>query len=329
MVTGAGFAINTIEAKGFRRRLSADVFKSFYWAGRGFFKMRRLVREFAPTVVVGCGGAVSAPVVLAASWAGVPVVVQEQNVIPGLTNRLVGRVATLIAASFEGSRRYFPRRKRVVVTGNPVRRTHLGLNRAAAAKKLGLDAGRRTVLVLGGTLGAQAINRAAVEAYDAWRDERTLQVIHITGEANLSDVSAALERLRRPSDDLLYQAIPYADEIGLFYAAADLVIARAGASTCSELAVWNKPAVLVPYPHATRAHQDANAQVVSDAGGAHVMRNEDLSGRILAQTTAALLADAKTLDRMRLGMKAVARPDAAAKLAGLVEEVSLEDESTD
>lgn len=329
MVSRAGYAVSTIQAKGFRRKISLDFFKSGWWAAKGFFQARDLMRRFLPHVVVGCGGAVTAPVALAAFVRRVPTVIQEQNVIPGLTNRLLGKVARVIAVSFDETKPFFPRRKRVVVTGNPIRRIFLEVPRFEAIRELELDPARKTLVVLGGSLGAQVINEATLDAYASLRHLDTLQIVHITGERNFDDVSQKLSRLKSPDDKLIYKVIPYSDQIWLIYSAADLVLARAGASTVTELTALGKPALLVPYPYAPRAHQEKNARILEAQGGAKVIRNEELKGETVVEAIKRYLYEERELEKMRMGMRALAKPQAGKNLAKLVSEAALDEKSTE
>lgn len=287
------------------------------------------MRRFLPHVVIGCGGAVTAPVVLAAFARRVPTVIQEQNVIPGLTNRLLGKVVRAIAVSFEESKSFFPRRKRVIVTGNPIRRIFLEASRLEAIEKLKLDPARKTLVILGGSLGAQVINEAALDAYPSLCQLDTLQIVHITGEKNFDNVSRKLSKLKGSHDKLIYEVIPYSDEIWLIYSAADLVLARAGASTVTELIALGKPALLVPYPYAPRAHQEKNARILEAQGGAKVIPNDDLKGETVVEAVKRYLYEESELEKMRMGMRALAKPQAARNLARLVNEVALDEKSTE
>lgn len=282
-----------------------------------------------PHVVVGCGGAISAPVVLAAKVRRIPTVVQEQNVVPGLTNRLLGKVANLVAISFHESRSFFPKRKKVVVTGNPIRRLFLGIPRSEAIEKLGLDPKRKTLVILGGSLGAQAINETMLQAYSSLRHLDKLQVVHITGKKGFDEVSQKLSQIKSSSDKLIYKVLLYSNQVGLIYSAADLVLSRAGASTVSELTAWGKPAILVPYPHAPQDHQERNAQILKAQGGSKIIRNQDLKSGTVLEVVERYLFNEHALEKMRVSMRSLAKPEAGKNLAKLVSEVAMDEKSTE
>lgn len=270
------------------------------------------------------GGYVSLPLALAAWRTGTPYVVHEQNAIPGLANRIAARRAAAVAVTFPSSVTRLGRRVPVQVTGNPVRP---GLadtgpeGRAAAAALFGLDPRRRTLLVFGGSQGAQRINAAVAGSLGRWRAPEDLQILHATGlgraEQAASDLAAAAGAAGSGNTPLV-RAVEFIDRMDLAYAAADVVVARSGASTIAELTVLGLPSVLVPYPHATADHQMANACDLTAAGAATVVADADLDGAALVAAAEPLLYD----DAVRLEMAAAARrfgrPDAAARVAAMI-----------
>jgi UDP-N-acetylglucosamine--N-acetylmuramyl-(pentapeptide) pyrophosphoryl-undecaprenol N-acetylglucosamine transferase len=274
-------------------------------------------------VVVGMGGYVSAPAVLAARRAGVPIVLHEQNAVPGLANRLLSPLAEAVALSFPG--RAFSRRRRVAVTGNPVREEILRVpaERETMAKEgrdeLGLAEDRSTVLIFGGSQGALHIDRAAIGACYLLRARSTLQVVLITGPAHLAAVRRAMPQA---AGELLVRPVGYLQRMELAYACADLAVCRAGATTVAELTVCGIPALLIPYPHATGRHQEANARALHRAGAAAVMPDEQLSAESLAGRIAGMMDDDERLRATTERSLALGRPDAAERLADLVIEVS-------
>lgn len=278
IVTAEGFACEDIPARGMPRRLSPAVFTFLYDQARGQFAARALLRCLRPAAVVGMGGYISFPVITSARLAGIPTIIHEQNVIPGLANRMIARFVDRIAVSFPESVRYFPRRT-TIVTGNPVRRSLFGIDRAEALLRLHLAAGRFTILVFGGSQGAAAINTAAVEAWGRLpADVRgRVQCIHVAGAGDHDRVAALYRENNIPG-----VVVPYLMNIGEAYAAADLVISRAGATTVAELGALGVPAVLVPYPHATADHQAHNARVLAATGQASVITESDLTAEALA-----------------------------------------------
>jgi UDP-N-acetylglucosamine--N-acetylmuramyl-(pentapeptide) pyrophosphoryl-undecaprenol N-acetylglucosamine transferase len=256
--------------------------------------------------VIGVGGYASGPVVLMARMRGVPTAICEQNSIPGLTNKMLGRVARAVFLSFDMSRRYFKPRK-IVMSGNPVRRPMLHKLLAAAATRPA--AATRSVLVCGGSLGAVAVNDVAAQALIELARETPLRIVHQTGEKGLE---ATVARYRAAGIDA--DVRPFIQEMATAYQDADVIVSRAGATTVAELAIAGKPAILVPYPFAADNHQELNAQEMAEAGAALMFRQDALTPAILAEELRKLLDDGERRGRMGSAMKALARPGAAATI---------------
>ena len=281
-VPEAGFALDLLPILPLSRRLAAETLKAPFAAVNGTFAARRLLREHRFDVVCGMGGYVTLPVALAARMEGVPVVLHEQNAVPGIANRLAARVASRIAVGVDAAAAAFPP-DRTTVVGNPVRPELARLDRAAlhdeAVAAFGLDPGRRTLFVFGGSQGARRINQAVVEATAHWPDPAAVQVLHACGRRDEADVRAAWAGADPDGRGLLVRIVPFVDRMDLAYAAADLAMTRAGAITVAELTAAGMPAVMVPLPHATADHQAANARAVAAAGGAVVVDDAALDGR--------------------------------------------------
>ncbi|MDK2930123.1 MAG: UDP-N-acetylglucosamine--N-acetylmuramyl-(pentapeptide) pyrophosphoryl-undecaprenol [Bacillota bacterium] len=315
-----GFHLSTIEVAGFRRRLSPDTLLTAFRACKGFIQSLAILRREKPDVVVGTGGYVSGPVVLAAWMLGIPTLIHEQNALPGVTTRVLSRVASAMAVTYPESARYLARKSRVVVTGNPVRKSILTADRREGARAMGLDPGRPTLLVFGGSQGARAINEAMVAALpDLLARRGDLQVIHQTGRRDHAWVVAELEargvdRKRLPR--LVVE--PYLYEMDMAMACADLVVSRAGAISIAEITARGLPAVLIPFPGAAEGHQERNARALEAAGAAVVILQSELRGDVLRDTVEELLDDGARLERMSRSSRSLGRPDAADALADLV-----------
>lgn len=323
LVAEAGFEFLTVPARPFVRRVSWEAVKAPYVALRAMTVARQAVR--GADVVVGMGGYVSVSAVMAARRERVPTLLHEQNAIPGLANRALARMARAVALAFRDARRYFPRRLRMEVTGNPVRPDILRVagERDALAKEarevLDLEEGRRTVVVFGGSQGALHIDRAAVGACRLMWARADLQMVLITGPAHLETIGRAL-----PSapGGLMVRLFGYLDRMELAYACADLVVCRSGATTIAEVTSCGLPSLQVPYPYATRRHQEANARALQRAGGASVLLDEQLSSESLATRIEGLIDHQERLQAMAERARAFGRPDAGDRLADLVEEVA-------
>jgi UDP-N-acetylglucosamine--N-acetylmuramyl-(pentapeptide) pyrophosphoryl-undecaprenol N-acetylglucosamine transferase len=272
---------------------------------KGLFQSISIIREVSPLVVLGVGGYAAGPVCLASRVLGIPTAIHEQNSYPGLTNRLLARVVDRVLISYEESRDHF-RSARTVLTGNPVREELL-----LEQKTDGITSETFTVLVLGGSQGAQAVNQAFVEALIRLRKrDLTPFVIHQTGRADYANVQGQYRKNRLKGE--LY---PFIEEMGKAYGRAQLVVSRAGATTLSELAALGKASILIPYPYAANQHQDTNARVLERAGGAIVRLQEDLTGEELAGDIARLMKHPDRLSAMGRAAKSMGRPDAAHRIA--------------
>jgi len=314
VVPESGFRIRYIMTRGFPRRAwwrwPAALFSNVV----GFFQAIAVVASERPDVVLGTGGYVSGPVSLAARLLGRPLLLQEQNSIPGLANRWLSRIADEVHLSFLEARSYFPRRDHLKVTGNPIREYILSGDRATALREFGLAAGRPTVFVFGGSRGAHRINEAALEAMRRLNGRVDVQFILQTGREDFEWARTTVEREQLPA-----RVVPFLQRIHMAYAAADLVVCRSGAMTLAEIAACGTPAILVPYPHAAHDHQVVNAGNLVDRGAAAMILDRELTGERLANEIAHWLSDRQALSRMSANARKFARPDAAERLVRSLE----------
>ena len=255
-----------------------SVLKTFITLPRSLVQSIAMLRQERPHAVVGVGGYASGPVALAAWFLRVPLVIVEPNSYAGLANRVLGRFARKVFVCFPGKDRqgFFPAEKKVL-TGPLVRRGLDQGNGDKALAQFGLEPGRFTVLAMGGSGGAHAINMTIKEAAKELKDVPNLQVLHQTGEKDAADVTDGYRQA-----GVKAAVLPYIHDMAAAYAAADLVVARSGATTVAELAVLGKRAVLVPYPYAADNHQEYNARSLAERGGADVIVQKDLSAAGLA-----------------------------------------------
>jgi UDP-N-acetylglucosamine--N-acetylmuramyl-(pentapeptide) pyrophosphoryl-undecaprenol N-acetylglucosamine transferase len=297
-----GWELELIEVSGLKTVGVLGAIRGLFRLPRALWQARRVVKQFAPDAVIGVGGYASGPVVLMARLRGVPTAICEQNSIPGLTNKILGRVARAVFLSFDESRRFF-KAKKVVMSGNPVRP-------AMVQKLLGAEApasDRVHVLVSGGSQGAVAVNELASQALIALAKTAKLAIVHQTGERDLEPTAA---RYRDANVDATCHA--FIKDMASAYAQADIIIGRAGATTVAELAIAGKPAVFIPYPFAADNHQEINAREMAAAGAALMFRQSELTADKLADALRPLVADRATRTKMGAAMKSLARPNAAA-----------------
>ena len=318
LVPAAGFRFEAVESAPFVRKVSARNLRAPVVVLRSVGRASALVAD--ADVVVGMGGYVCVPVAVAALRARRPLVLHEQNAVPGLANRLLSRPARTVALSFGEAARLLSRRVRTVLTGNPVRAPILSVRsdhdalREQALATFGFDPGRRTLLVFGGSQGALHVNRAVVDAVALMADRADLQVLLLTGPVHHDAVAASLREI----SDVDVRTLPFLERMELAYAAADLVVSRAGATTVAELTVCGLPSILVPYPYATGRHQEANAKALQRAGAATVVMDEALSGAMVSRRVCELLDAPERLGAMRERAAAWGHPDADRRLADVV-----------
>jgi len=278
---------------------------------------RAILQSCGAQVVLGVGGYASFPTVLAAALLRIPTVIHEQNAYPGLANRWLARLVSAVAVSFGAATSFFPS-GRVTVTGNPVRPEIRPGDAAEARRRLGLLPDRFTVLIFGGSQGAHRINLGAMEALPNLTSQRErIQWLHGSGERDLL-------QLRQVYSEAGFEARVEAffQDMAMAYAAADFVIARAGASTIFELAAVGKPALLVPYPYAANDHQRLNAEVLVAAGAAWTVPDAYCDGRRIAASVQSALEKPEVLARMGEQAHRLARPDAAQRIVDLLERVA-------
>ena len=280
-------------------------------AAKGSRQARSLVAEFQPDVLLVTGGYVAGPVVLAASRAGVPIFIYLPDVEPGLAIRRMSRFASVVGVTFPEVAGHFP--GKAVVTGYPVRSEIVAVagQRPLVRRRLGLVADEPVILVFGGSRGARSINQALADALPVLLPHS--QVLHVSGTLDWPDVEARVQTLPQSLRGR-YHVYPYLhDEMPLALAAADLAVARAGASTLGEFPALGLPSILVPYPYSGQ-HQDANAAYLADRGAAVKLADSEL-GTQLAPAILRLLGDPAALDAMAAAAQALARPDAARAIA--------------
>ncbi len=296
LVPAAGYELHTVRVAPLYRDRPAKALRSAWIDTRALFAASRILRRLRPSAVLGAGGYVAGPVGLAAVLQRAPLVLMEADSHLGLTNRLLAPVARRVCLAFPITGREAPRYR---MTGRPVPAP--ASDRAAARRRFQIGENEMCVLVFGGSLGARSINRAAVEAFAGAQ----FRVLHAAGERDLHE-------LRAPGPH--YDLRGYIPDFGEALLASDLVVARSGGSIF-EIAAAGRPAILIPYPHATADHQAANARFMERAGAAIVIPDHELTAARLAQEVGRLLADPVRLATMARASREVARPDAARDIA--------------
>jgi UDP-N-acetylglucosamine--N-acetylmuramyl-(pentapeptide) pyrophosphoryl-undecaprenol N-acetylglucosamine transferase len=307
-----GYAVRAIDVEGIKGRGWRRGLGVISRLPRSFVQSAGIVKRFSPHVVLGVGGYSSGPFCLVSKWRSVPTAIHEQNTFPGLTNRLLCRFVDRVFISFGESRAHF-KGGVIVLTGNPVREDILrGAGRDQA--RVGF-----TILVMGGSQGASAINAAFVDGLEILhREGRALKVIHQTGERDYAGVEQDYQRR-----GLEGEIHPFIQEMAKAYREADLVIGRAGATTLFELAALGKPSILIPYPHAANRHQEKNAMTLVSEGGAEMIDQRQLTGQALAGVIVKYMDHPEDLSRMGERARRMAQPHAARMIVDQLLEMAM------
>ncbi|MEG6585942.1 undecaprenyldiphospho-muramoylpentapeptide beta-N-acetylglucosaminyltransferase [Dendrosporobacter sp. 1207_IL3150] len=311
-----GLPFATIEVRGLAREISlknvATVLKTF----GSLWQSRRLISQFKPDVVIGTGGYVCGPVLLAASLMGIPTMIQEQNVVPGITNRILAKFVDKIAVGYADAAKHFNRSAKVVFTGNPIRPEVLSALREEGMSKLGLDPKKKTILISGGSRGARSINTAMIQVHKHYAGNKNIQLLHVTGKNEYNDIVGNLMQIgidTATAGNIIIK--PYLYDMPNALAATDLAIFRAGAIGLAELTSLGIPSILIPYPYAAENHQEFNARVMEHQGAAVVIKDNELNGEKLTKVVDGLIFDNERLKVMAKASKSLGRPDAAEQIA--------------
>lgn len=295
-------------------------------AGHGLFKIfaslgrfplalsdsLKILKETSPDIVIGLGGYSSGPLLIVASLKGIPTLILEQNVIPGVTNRILSKFVDAVAVNFKSSKEFFPERK-TYITGNPIREGIASGRKEEGIITFGLEDGLFTILVFGGSAGAHTINKAMTGAIRYLIDLKDkIQIIHQTGDKDLDEIKEFYV-----SRDVKTAVLPFIERMAEAYAVSDLVVARAGAGTISEITACGKPSILVPYPYAAKNHQEVNAKILLDEGAAGLILDRELDGKRLASEIRFLIENPERLWRMEKASKRLGITDGTKKVVNI------------
>jgi UDP-N-acetylglucosamine--N-acetylmuramyl-(pentapeptide) pyrophosphoryl-undecaprenol N-acetylglucosamine transferase len=309
VVPKSGFPLALIDVGPLKGQGVLGLLRGLVRLPRALRQSMHVLRKFDPDVVVGVGGYASGPAVLAAALLGIPTAVQEQNALPGATNRALGRIARAVFISFEEARPFFPARTTHLL-GNPIRRAFLDnyLHTKTPGERL-------SILVTGGSQGARGLNSRVADAVELLAPALgpRLRILHQTGTKDLDSVQIRYAKLAQTGIEL--SAAAFIDDMAKAYAEADLLVCRAGATTIAELTVCKKPAILVPFPFAADDHQTVNARSLVQAGAALLLKEAELTGESLAAELRALEGDRSRLVRMSRASGLLGRPEAAREIA--------------
>jgi UDP-N-acetylglucosamine--N-acetylmuramyl-(pentapeptide) pyrophosphoryl-undecaprenol N-acetylglucosamine transferase len=323
-VPAAGYTIKGLWISGLQRRLTADNLMFPFKVISSLYAARKIIKSFKPDVVVGTGGYASGPTLRVASWLGIPTLIQEQNSFPGITNKMLASKAHRICVAYEGMEKFFPASK-IRLTGNPVRKDiEFNTNtKIDAISHFNLNAGRITLLIVGGSLGARTINRSIHEGLSRLADAN-IQVIWQTGKLYANEATKAL--LNYDAKGII--TMPFIKEMDLAYAAADIVVSRAGAIAISELCICGKPSILVPSPNVAEDHQTKNALALSAKGAAILVKDSEAQTQ-LVNSILNLASNKTEQESLSKNISAMAMRNSAGIIAGQIVELALKQNTID
>jgi len=310
-VPQSGYAIKGLWITGIQRKINLENLIFPFKLISSLWNAYRIISKFKPAVVIGTGGFASGPTLFVASLLGIPTLIQEQNSYPGITNKLLSTRADKICVAYDGLERFFPKNK-IIKTGNPVRQDllEIGSKREEGIDLFKLDKAKKTVLVIGGSLGARAINKL-IEKNIEWFDKQNVQVIWQTGKLYI-------EEYKKHSKNQM-QTHAFLNKMDLAYSAADFIITRAGAGSISELAMVGKPTVFIPSPNVTEDHQTKNAMAVVNKNAAVLIKESEIES--FQEVFGALLKDEKKQIEISVNFKQIALPKATVVIADEVEKL--------
>lgn len=316
-VPAAGYKIVGLNISGLQRK---SILKNLSFPFKLFSSVRKskaIIREFKPNVVVGVGGFASGPLLYAATKMGIPALIQEQNSYPGITNKFLAKKAKRICVAYDGMEKYFPKEK-IILTGNPVRQDikNLAGKRERGMEFFGLEASKKTVLVIGGSLGARSINEA-IKSFLPEFEKNKVQLIWQTG----TTFKAVADKAAADYTNCTIRVHDFISKMDYAYAVADVVVSRAGASSVSELCVVDKAAILIPYPFAAEDHQTSNAQALVTHHAAILIKDADVSEK-LPSTLFDLLANDDKRKKLEESILKLAFRDAAEVIASEVASIA-------
>jgi UDP-N-acetylglucosamine--N-acetylmuramyl-(pentapeptide) pyrophosphoryl-undecaprenol N-acetylglucosamine transferase len=304
-VPQAGYKIEGLWIAGLQRKMTFQNAMFPFKLIDSLWKSRKIIKKFKPDVVIGTGGFASGPLLQMANILNIPTVIQEQNSFPGITNKLLSKKANTICVAYENLERFFPKEK-MILTGNPVRQDLIDIEskRAEAIQYFNLDANKKTLLVLGGSLGARRVNQLIEKELSNFLSQN-VQVIWQCGKLYFEDYK------KYNSNDV--QVLAFIDRMDLVYAAADIVISRAGASSVSELCIVGKPVIFIPSPNVAEDHQTKNANSIVDKKGAIMLKESELDEQF-SLVFEALLKDPGKQDLLSKNIKQLALPNATKEI---------------
>lgn len=313
LVPKAGFEFKYVTAKYLRRKISFENVKTIFASIKGVMEAMKIINEFKPDIVVGTGGYVCGPVVLAASFKKIPTMIHEQNVFPGITNKMLSKVVDVIGISFAEAEKYFPEesRKKLVMVGNPVRKDILTADRRKSRTKLNLKPDVILIYSFGGSGGQLSLNEAIIDVIKKYNGQKNIKIIHVTGKKMYDSFMDNVKNIKLENN---IEILDYMYDAATALSASDIVIGSAGAITIAEITVIGVPSILIPKTYTAENHQEYNARALEKEGAAKVILEKDLNGSILIKSIEEIIENKNVLKTMSLNSKRMGNADVENKI---------------
>lgn len=312
LVPRAGYELRTIEAHGINRKISISNIKNMFKTLKGLNEAKKIVKEFKPDIVIGTGGFICGPVLMAAKKYKIPTMVHESNAFPGVATKLLSKRVDTVLVGFEDAKSRLPNAKKIVVTGTPTKIKKVNLSKSQKEKmidELGLDKELPIVLVFGGSQGAKSINSSLIDIIKN-KTNSNYQIIWASGPKQYDVIKENLKELKIDINKIRnVKILPYIYNMEEMMNLADIIISRSGAMTITEIAITGKPAIFIPFPFATENHQEYNAKVLEKIGAAKIILDKNLTGDLLNETIENMAKDKEKLKQMGEIAKSISVPD--------------------
>lgn len=326
IVPQKGYQFQGLTSRQLPRRISWQIFSAFFYNLKAFINALKIIYNFKADLVIGTGGFAAGPVVMAAVLLGRKTIIHEQNAYPGITNKLLALFVDYVFLNFSEAEKHLKAKKaKIKLTGNPVRKEIIAAEPENAYKFLNLDKNLKTLLITGGSQGAETINKNLIKIYQHAAENNEFQIVHLTGKKNYDQVIRSLKENDIDPDNRLIKVIAYLNEMEYALTAADLVISRAGATALSEITLCGIPSILIPLASAAEGHQLYNAKTLENKGAAIIIREEELAEQILLEKILTLFNDQSKLEKMSKAAKSLANEDSLKKIITLIDNIVTKD----
>ena len=312
LVPRAGYKLETINAHGLERKITIENFKNLYATYKSIDEAKKIIKEFKPDILIGTGGYICVPTVIAAKKMNIPVILHESNAFPGIAVKLFKKKADKILVGFKEAKERLDNRENVIVTGNPIKLKKLEYDENKKEKikiELGLKPNIPVVLVFGGSQGAQSINRSFIEII-VNKKNKDYQIMWAVGPEQYNKIKAELNKVNVNIEKIdNAKIVPYIYNMEEVMNISDLIVCRSGAMTITEISVVGKPAMFIPFPYATENHQEYNARVLEKVNAARIILDKDINSEILGNSINEIIKDKTKLGEMGKNASKIAKPN--------------------